>query len=218
MPATDSRTIRVLLVDDHDVVRVGLRTVLNQEHNLIVAGEAVTAAEAIRQAQKLKPDVILMDIRLPDGSGIDACREILAARPDTRVIFLTSYSDDDSVLAAVLAGAHGYLLKEIDSAAMIQALDTVGAGRSILDPAVTARALRWVRSLREGDQIPRTDQLSTQEGRVLALVAEGKTNKEIGAALELSDKTVKNYLANVFQKLRITRRAQAAAFFLKRRQ
>lgn len=218
MPATDSRTIRVLLVDDHEVVRVGLRTVLNQEHNLIVAGEAVTAAEAIRQAQKLKPDVILMDIRLPDGSGIDACREILAARPDTRVIFLTSYSDDDSVLAAVLAGAHGYLLKEIDSAAMIQALDTVGAGRSILDPAVTARALRWVRSLREGDQIPRTDQLSTQEGRVLALVAEGKTNKEIGAALELSDKTVKNYLANVFQKLRITRRAQAAAFFLKRRQ
>jgi len=218
VPATDSRTIRVLLVDDHEVVRVGLRTVLNQEHNLIVAGEAVTAAEAIRQAQKLKPDVILMDIRLPDGSGIDACREILAARPDTRVIFLTSYSDDDSVLAAVLAGAHGYLLKEIDSAAMIQALDTVGAGRSILDPAVTARALRWVRSLREGDQIPRTDQLSTQEGRVLALVAEGKTNKEIGAALELSDKTVKNYLANVFQKLRITRRAQAAAFFLKRRQ
>jgi DNA-binding NarL/FixJ family response regulator len=208
----------VLLVDDHEVVRVGLRTVLSQEPNLVVAGEAVTLAEAIRQTQKLKPDVILMDVRLPDGSGIDACREILAARPDSRVVFLTSYSDDDSVLAAVLAGARGYVLKEIDSKALIQALYTVASGQSILDPAVTARALGWVRSLREGKQLAGTERLSAQEARVLALVAEGKTNKEIGVALGLSDKTVKNYLANVFQKLRITRRAQAAAFFLKRRQ
>jgi DNA-binding NarL/FixJ family response regulator len=208
----------VLLVDDHEVVRVGLRTVLSQEPGLVVAGEAVTLAEAIRQAQKLKPDVVLMDVRLPDGSGIDACREILAARPDSRVVFLTSYSDDDSVLAAVLAGAHGYVLKEIDSRALIQALYTVASGQSILDPAVTARALGWVRSVREGDQVAGSERLSAQEERVLALVAEGKTNKEIGIALGLSDKTVKNYLANVFQKLRITRRAQAAAFFLKRRQ
>jgi DNA-binding NarL/FixJ family response regulator len=208
----------VLLVDDHEVVRVGLRTVLSQEPNLVVAGEAVTLAQAIRQAQKVKPDVILMDVRLPDGSGIDACREILAARPDSRVVFLTSYSDDDSVLAAVLAGAHGYVLKEIDSRALIQALYTVASGQSILDPSVTARALGWVRSLREGEQVEGTERLSSQEARVLALVPEGKTNKEIGAALGLSDKTVKNYLANVFQKLRITRRAQAAAFFLKRRQ
>lgn len=218
MPTTNPRAIRVLLVDDHEVVRVGLRTVLSQEPGLVVAGEAVTLAEAIRQAQKLKPDVVLMDVRLPDGSGIDACREILAARPDSRVVFLTSYSDDDSVLAAVLAGAHGYVLKEIDSRALIQALYTVASGQSILDPAVTARALGWVRSVREGDQVAGSERLSAQEERVLALVAEGKTNKEIGIALGLSDKTVKNYLANVFQKLRITRRAQAAAFFLKRRQ
>lgn len=190
---------------------------LSQEPNLVVAGEAVTLAEAVRQTQKLKPDVILMDVRLPDGSGIDACREILAARPDSRVVFLTSYSDDDSVLAAVLAGAHGYVLKEIDSRALIQALYTVAGGQSILDPAVTARALCWVRSLRQGEQIAGPERLSAQEERVLALVSEGKTNKEIGVALGLSDKTVKNYLANVFQKLRITRRAQAAAFFLKRR-
>ena len=218
MPSTNPRAIRVLLVDDHEVVRVGLRTVLSQEPNLVVAGEAVTLAQAIRQAQKLKPDVILMDVRLPDGSGIDACREILATRPDSRVVFLTSYSDDESVLAALLAGAHGYVLKEIDSRALIQALYTVASGQSILDPAVTARALGWVRSVREGDQVAGTELLSSQEKRVLALVAEGKTNKAIGAALGLSDKTVKNYLANVFQKLRITRRAQAAAFFLKRRQ
>jgi len=216
MPTTKPTTIRVLLVDDHEVVRVGLRTVLSQNHHLTVAGEAVTMADAVRQTQKLKPDVILMDVRLPDGSGVDACREILAARPDTRVIFLTSYADDDSVLAAVLAGAHGYVLKEIDSATLIRAIHTVAEGQSILDPTVTERALRWLRSLGNGSQLPGIERLSAQEERVLALVAEGKTNKEIATALGLSDKTVKNYLANVFQKLRITRRAQAAAFFIKR--
>jgi two-component system, NarL family, response regulator DevR len=216
MPTTKPKTIRVLLVDDHEVVRVGLRTVLGQNHSLAVAGEADTMANAVRQAQKLKPDVILMDIRLPDGSGVDACREILAARPDTRVIFLTSYADDDSVLAAVLAGAHGYVLKEIDSAALIRAIHTVAEGQSILDPSVTERALRWMRGLSNGLRTPGTEQISAQEERVLSLVAEGKTNKEIATALDLSDKTVKNYLANVFQKLRVTRRAQAAAFFVKR--
>jgi DNA-binding NarL/FixJ family response regulator len=179
-------------------------------------GEADTMANAVRQAQRLKPDVILMDVRLPDGSGVDACREILAARPDTRVIFLTSYAADDSVLAAVLAGAHGYVLKEVDAAALIRAIRTVAEGQSILDPSVTERALRWIRGLRNGLQTPGTEQISAQEERVLALVAEGKTNKEIATVLGLSDKTVKNYLANVFQKLRITRRAQAAAFFIKR--
>lgn len=216
MPTTKTKTIRVLLVDDHEVVRVGLRTVLSQNHRLTVAGEAVTMVNAIRQAQKLKPDVILMDVRLPDGSGVDACREILAVQPDTRVIFLTSYADDDSVLAAVLAGAHGYVLKEIDSAALIHAVHTVAEGQSILDPTVTERALHWLRELGTGPHTPGTDPLSTQEERVVALVAEGKTNKEIASALGLSDKTVKNYLANVFQKLRITRRAQAVAFFVKR--
>ncbi|MEK6785641.1 MAG: response regulator transcription factor [Nitrospirota bacterium] len=216
MLTTKTHVIRVLLVDDHEVIRVGLRTVLGQTQGIAVVGEAGTMAEAAQQAQRLKPDVILMDVRLPDGSGIDACREILGALPGTRVIFLTSYAEDDSVLAAVLAGAHGYVLKEIDSPTLLEAIRTVAKGQSILDSHVTERALRWLRGLHDLPATSGTDQLSSQEERVVALVAEGKTNKEIAAALGLSDKTVKNYLANVFQKLRITRRAQAAAFFVKR--
>lgn len=213
---TQVQTIRVLLVDDHEVIRVGLRTVLAQSQGITVVGEAGTMADAILQTQKLKPDVVLMDVRLPDGSGVDACREILGALPDTRVIFLTSYADDDSVLAAVLAGAQGYVLKEIDSPGLLEAIRSVAKGQSILDSTVTERALRWLRGVHDLPAPPGTDQLSSQEERVVALVAEGKTNKEIAVALGLSDKTVKNYLANVFQKLRITRRAQAAAFFVKR--
>jgi two-component system response regulator DevR len=213
---TQVQTVRVLLVDDHEVIRVGLRTVLAQNQGITVVGEAGTMADAILQAQKFKPDVVLMDVRLPDGSGVDACREILGALPDTRVIFLTSYADDDSVLAAVLAGAQGYVLKEIDSLGLLEAIRSVAKGQSILDSTVTERALRWLRGVHDLPAPPGTDQLSSQEERVVALVAEGKTNKEIAVALGLSDKTVKNYLANVFQKLRITRRAQAAAFFVKR--
>lgn len=213
---TQVQTIRVLLVDDHEVIRVGLRTVLAQHQGIAVVGEAGTMTDAILQTQKLKPDVVLMDVRLPDGSGVDACREILGALPTTRVIFLTSYADDDSVLAAVLAGAHGYVLKEIDSPGLLEAIRSVAKGQSILDSTVTERALRWLRGVHDLPTTPGTDQLSSQEERVVALVAEGKTNKEIAVALGLSDKTVKNYLANVFQKLRITRRAQAAAFFVKR--
>lgn len=216
MPTLKTKPIRLLLVDDHEVVRVGLRTVLSQQAGLTVVGEAATMETAVRDALRVKPDVILMDVRLPDGSGVDACRDILASNPDARVIFLTSYADDDSVLAAVLAGAHGYVLKEIDSSALLRAIHLVAEGQSILDPTVTERALRWLRGLGNGPQLPGIEQLSGQEERVLALVAEGKTNKEIATALGLSDKTVKNYLANVFQKLRITRRAQAAAFFVKR--
>lgn len=216
MAIVKAKPIRLFLVDDHEVVRLGLKTVLSQRDGLTVVGEAATMATAVQAAVRLKPHVILMDVRLPDGSGVDACREILAASPDSRVIFLTSYADDDSVLAAILAGAHGYVLKEIDSAALIHAIRSVAEGRSILDPTVTERALRWLRDFGGGPKIPGVERLSAQEERVLALVAEGKTNKEIAATLGLSDKTVKNYLANVFQKLRITRRAQAAAFFVKR--
>lgn len=216
MPTPASPTVRLLLVDDHEVVRVGLRTLLTQHNHITIAGEASNVAGAIQNAARVKPDVVLMDLRLPDGSGVDACREILAVNPVIRVICLTSYADDDSVLAAVLAGAHGYVLKEIDSAALLRAVHTVAKGHSILDPQVTERALSWLRSLNGNVHIPETDPLSPQEERVLALVAEGCTNKEIGSALNLSDKTVKNYLASVFQKLRITRRAQAAAFFVKR--
>jgi len=215
MPTSKTKPIRVLLVDDHEIVRLGLRSVLGQSHGIVVVGEATSVADAVGLAGKLKPDVILMDVRLPDGSGVDACREILADHPNTRVLFLTSYADDDSVLAAVLAGARGYVLKELDSASLMRAIHAVTEGRSILDPAVTDRALRWLRGFATGQDLP-SEKLSAQEERVLALVAEGKTNKEIASKLDLSDKTVKNYLASVFQKLRITRRAQAAAFFVKR--
>jgi two-component system, NarL family, response regulator DevR len=154
---------------------------------------------------------------LPDGSGVEACREIIDVCPDSRVVFLTSYADDDSILAAVLAGAQGYVLKEIDSSALIGAIQAVSAGQSILDPIVAQKALTWIRGFESGRMAAMdTEPLSPQEERVLALVAEGKTNKEIAAALRLSDKTVKNYLANMFQKLHITRRTQAAAFFIKR--
>jgi DNA-binding NarL/FixJ family response regulator len=215
MPTHRSKTIRVLLVDDHEIVRVGLRSVLGQNHGIVVVGESASMAEAVGLAGKLKPDVILMDIRLPDGSGVDACREILAVHPGIQVIFLSSYADDDSVLAAVMAGARGYVLKELDSPSLLRAIHGVVEGQSILDPAVTDRALRWLRGFATDQDLP-SGKLSAQEERVLALVAEGKTNKEIASALNLSDKTVKNYLASVFQKLRITRRAQAAAFFVKR--
>lgn len=210
------KTVRVLLVDDHEIVRVGLRTVLSQHGSILVVGESATVAGATRQVEKLKPDVVLMDVRLPDGSGVDACRDLLASFPGLRVIILTSYADDDSVLAAVLAGAHGYVLKAIDALSLIRAIRSVSEGRSILDPAVTDRALAWLRGLAAGKDMPGVEKLSAQEERVLALVAEGKTNKEIATALDLSDKTVKNYLANVFHKLHITRRSQAAAFFVKR--
>jgi DNA-binding NarL/FixJ family response regulator len=215
MPAS-KKQIRLLLVDDHAVVRVGLRTVLHDRHGIIVVGEAGTKAAALRAAKRFLPDIVLMDVRLPDGSGVEACRDILTRHPTTRVIFLTSYADDESSLAAVLAGAQGYVLKDIDSTRLIRSICAVSKGQSILDPTLTQRALDWIRARPTQAGPVQGKSLSPQEERVLALVAEGLTNKEIGVAMQLSDKTVKNYLANVFQKLHISRRAQAATFFATR--
>ncbi len=211
-----AKPIRLLLVDDHQVVLVGLRTVLHNRQGITVVGEAGSRADAVRVAKRLKPDVVLMDVRLPDGSGVEACRDILARHPTMRVIFLTSFADDEFALAAVLAGAQGYVLKTIDSDLLIRSIRAVFNGQSLLSPVLTQRALDRVKTGPAQAGPVRTQSLAPQEERVLALVAEGLTNKEIASALQLSDKTVKNYLSNMFQKLHITRRAQAATFFVKR--
>ena len=212
------KPITILLADDHEVVRLGLLTLLSKEPEFRIVGEASTAAEAVEQCEKHKPDVVLLDIRMPDQQGIEACTTILESSPKTKVLFLTSYADDSTVVAAILAGAHGYLLKEIGADALIRSIKIVASGQSILDPVVTRRALNW---MKDGMASPsavssKLESLSPQERAVVALVAEGKTNKEIAVQLGLSDKTVKNYLANTFQKLNITRRTQAAAFFARR--
>jgi DNA-binding NarL/FixJ family response regulator len=226
VPQPESEQITLLLVDDHEVVRVGLRTLFGRNTKIQVVGEAGTAASAVEEAERLKPDVVLMDLRLPDESGVAACREIRTTCADTRVLFLTSYSDQDAVLATIFAGASGYLLKEIGGEALIQAIESVAAGQSILDPAVTRTVLESMKAISDQDDLAsdlhkdkdkdkdKRESLSPQERRVLALVAEGKTNKEIAAALDLSDKTVKNYLSNIFQKLQVSHRAQAAAIFI----
>ncbi len=217
MPRPDTKPIRLLLVDDHQVLRLGLRTLFAEAGGFQVVGEAGTKAAAVTEAARLKPDVVLMDVRLPDGSGIEACREIRAARPETRVLFLTSYADDDAVLATILAGADGFLLKEIGGEELLRAARTVAGGQSILDPAVTERVLARLKSMPAPSHGEKRDALSPQEERVLALVAEGRTNKEIAVALNLSEKTVGNYLSNIFQKLHVTRRAQAAVYYTQRR-
>ena len=196
--------VRLLLVDDHEVVRAGLRALLAGIDGIEVVGEAGSVAEAVREAARLAPQVVLMDLRLPDGSGLDACREILSNAPQTRIVFLTSYSDEQAVMSTVLAGAAGYVLKDVGHRALVAAIRDAAAGRPILDARITEPVMSRVR---------KADALSGQEQRVVALVVEGRTNKEIAAALGLSDKTVKNYLSNAFQKLGISRRAQAAALF-----
>lgn len=208
--------ISLLLVDDHEVVRLGLRALLSRTQTIEVVGEASTATGAVNEALRTKPDVILMDLRLPDGSGVDACREILAANPAARVLFLTSFPDEAAVLATTLAGAAGYLLKDIGHEALTRAIEAVASGKSVLDPAVTEAVLTQLRSRTEKSQARRDEDLSAQERRVLALVVEGKTNKEIAVELNLSDKTVKNYLSNAFQKLQISRRSQVAGLLARR--
>ncbi len=219
MPASLQKTISLLIVDDSELVRIGLRTLLDAHSRnttplLRIVGEASSANSAVVEAKRLEPDVVLMDIRLPDGSGLEACRKILTGQPDTKVLILTSVIDDNLVYEAMSSGAHGYLLKEINAEALSQAILDVAAGKFILGPVVTNYVLNLVR----GGSNPPTEtdklgSLSAQERRVLALVAEGKTNKEIAEQMGLSDKTVKNYLSNIFEKLKISRRSQAAVLY-----
>jgi two-component system, NarL family, response regulator DevR len=218
MNESEHGPIRIMLVDDSELVRRGIKSVLaaEAEPSMLVVGEAGTVAHGVAECLRVKPDLVLLDIRLPDGSGFDVCRQVLLRLPATRVVVLTSYSNDNFVYDAVTSGAHGYLMKEIDPAGLVQAVRDVMAGKSILDPDATARVLRLLRGGAPEQGVDLTI-LSVQERRVLALVADGLTNKQVGEQLELSENTVKNYLVSVFEKLQVKRRAHAAAIFVQQR-
>jgi len=214
-PAATRQPVRILICDDHEVVREGLRTLLAGRADMRVVAEAGTAQEAIEAANVEVPDVVIMDVRLPGASGVEACRSIREAHPETRVIMLTSYPDDEALYASIVAGASGYLLKQTRARALIEAIEAVARGRALLDPDMTARVLDRIRHGRT-DEDPLLASLTDQERRVLEQLSTGKTNREIGDALYLSEKTVKNYVSRILEKLGMHRRAEAAAFAARR--
>jgi two-component system response regulator DevR len=204
--------LRVLLVDDHEVVRSGIAALLKATDDIVVAGEAGSVREAIEEAARTRPDVVVMDVRLADGSGIEATREIRAQRPATQVLMLTSFADDEALFASIMAGASGYVLKQVRSGELVKAIRAVGQGQSLLDPAVTKAVLDRLRKGKHMIRDEKLGRLSPQEERILTQVAEGKTNKEIGLHLHLAEKTVKNYVSSILSKLEVARRAEAAAY------
>jgi two-component system, NarL family, response regulator DevR len=210
---TDNGTIGVFLLDDHEVVRRGIRDLLEAEPGFAVVGETGSASEAIRRIPALRPDVAVLDARLPDGSGIDVCREIRSVDASIQALILTSYDDDEALFTAIMAGAAGYILKEVSGGDLVDSIRRVAAGQSLLDPAVTQRVLD---RLRKGDDDPaELRSLTEQERRVLGLIAEGMTNKQIGERLYLAEKTVKNYVSSLLSKLGLERRTQAAVLAAK---
>jgi two-component system response regulator DevR len=209
--------LRIILVDDHEVVRLGLKSLLARQPQFEIVGEASSASEAVEKTLELKPDIVVMDIRLPGKSGIEACREITSQAPQTKVIMLTSYAEDELLFDAIAAGASGYVLKQIGSGELVRALETVGRGESLIDPALTQKVFAKVREATrraEGDAFAN---LSDQEMRILALIAEGKTNREIATHVFLSEKTVRNYVSSLLSKLHLSTRAQAAAYAVQHR-
>jgi two-component system response regulator DevR len=202
--------IRVFLLDDHEIVRRGIADLLEAEPELSVVGEAGTAAEALRRIPAVRPDVAVLDARLPDGSGIDVCRDIRSAHPEIRCLILTSYDDNDAIFAAVMAGASGYLLKEIRGNSLVDAIRQVADGKSLLDPGVTERLLTRLREGAPKDE--RLASLTDREREILSLIADGLTNKQIGERLFLAEKTVKNYVSGLLAKLGMQRRTQAAVY------
>ena len=202
--------VRVFLLDDHEIVRRGLRELLESEGDLEVVGEASTVAEALRRIPAVRPDVAVLDARLPDGSGIDVCRQVRSDDPGIAALVLTSYDDDEALFAAIMAGAAGYVLKQVRSADLVDAVRRVAAGQSLLDPAVTARVLDRLRAGERED--PRVASLTPSERTVLGHIAEGLTNREIGQRMFLAEKTVKNHVTGLLAKLGMERRTQAAVF------
>src|SRR5712691_688357 len=210
MAAMDEQKITVFLLDDHEVVRRGVAELLAAEPDLQVVGEAATAAEALARAPAVRPDVAVLDVRLPDGDGITVCRELRSRLPQLRCLMLTSFDDDDALFDAIMAGAAGYVLKQIRGSDLVGAVRTVASGESLLDPQATARVLDRMR-----DQSRRSDPLSAltgQERKILELIGEGLTNRQIGERMFLAEKTVKNYVSALFAKLGMERRTQAAAY------
>jgi DNA-binding NarL/FixJ family response regulator len=214
---TTDAPLRVLLVDDHEIVRRGLRVVLSGP-GVEVVGEAGTMQDGVALALRLQPALVVMDLRLPDGSGIDACRDIRAELPETQVLILTSYADEDALFSAVMAGAAGYVLKDLDPTRLKDAVRTVGSGGSLLDPSLAATLLTRLRKTATGHPADESFSLLTsQENHILDLIAYGRTNREIADSLHLSEKTVKNYVSQIYSKLNVERRSQAAALATERR-
>jgi two-component system, NarL family, response regulator DevR len=203
---------RILLVDDHEVVRLGLKALLDHHAQFEVVGEASNAKEALEQVGHLHPDIVLMDIRLPGTSGIEACEEVIKNYPETRVVMLTSYAEDEMLFSAIRAGASGYILKQIGGEDLMRALEAVGRGEALLDPAVTQRVFQEVRRAVKEEEASAFVNLSQQERHVLMLVSEGKTNREIAKALFLGEGTVRNYVSSILSKLGVSNRAEAAAY------
>jgi len=201
-----------MLVDDDEVVRMGLRAFIDAEEDLQVVGEASSGTEAIELAGVHNPDIVMMDVRMPQGSGVDACRELRDSNPDMGVIMLTSYEDDEALFNSIMAGAAGYLLKGVPARDLVQSIRDVSQGRALLDSAVTQKVLDRIRRPNPDEKDARLSHLSPTEERVLDLVAEGLTNRQIGERIKLSDKTVKNYVSSILQKLHVARRSEAASY------
>ena len=202
--------VRVFLLDDHEIVRRGVKELLEAEGDLEVVGEAGTAAEALARIPPTRPDVAVLDVRLPDGDGVQVCREIRSAHPEIQCLMLTSFADDEALFQAIMAGASGYVLKQIKGADVVEAVRSVAAGRSLLDPSVTARVLERLRKGSEEDEL--LARLSPQERNILRLIADGLTNRQIAEQVHLAEKTVKNYVSNLLAKLGMERRTQAAVY------
>jgi len=209
---TGSRKTRVMLVDDHEIVRLGLMTLINDRWDMEVVGEAGDAAGALREAERLKPDVILMDIRMPGEGGIEATRQIMARLPEMRIVMLTSFADDELLVRAISAGAVGYVLKQVGNAELLRAITAAARGEALLDPRTTARLIARVREADRKDNSDAFRELSDREMDVLAQVARGLGNAEIGEKLNLSEKTVRNYISTMFEKLSLSNRVELAVY------
>jgi two-component system, NarL family, response regulator DevR len=216
--AGPNRATRLLVVDDHPVFRFGLTSLVRTLPDLEVVGEATSLHEAVELAERLRPDVVLMDVRLRVGSGIEACREIRSRQPQIQVLMLSSFSDESAVVSSLLAGAAGYVVKDAEPSKLIDAIETVARGESLLDPSATRALLGWLRRSENGDPGDPLAGLTVQERNILPLIAEGKMNREIANALALSEHTVKTYISNVLQKLQMTRRSELAAFVTRLKQ